>query len=97
MTGGLSLWGRHLVRLGLTAGYTPGAFGAILQVLWGLTGYTKRPSISLFEEGKLHMAKAMMDTVDANTGIVSNAHSETFGKQIFNNLLVPCMFLSLRC
>lgn len=78
------------MRLELTAGHTPGAF-------WGLRGRLSGPRFRTIRRKKVTHGKSDDDTVDANDGIVSNAHSETFAKQIFNNLLVPCMFLNLRC
>lgn len=48
------------------------------------------------DEGKLNIAKAIMDTVDGSTGAVSNVAYEAYAKKIFNNLLVPCFFLHLR-
>lgn len=49
-----------------------------------------------FTAGKLNIAKAIMDTLDENTDTISNSKLETLAKQIFNNLLVPCLFLHLR-
>jgi hypothetical protein len=48
------------------------------------------------QNGKLHMAKMIMDSVDKNTGVLSHDLMKEFAVQIFNILLVPCMFLYLR-
>ena len=48
------------------------------------------------ENGTLHMAKMIMDAVDKNMGKLSHDRMKEFAAEIFNFLLVPCMFLYLR-
>jgi hypothetical protein len=48
------------------------------------------------ENGTLHMAKMITDRVDENTGVLSHDKMKGFAAEIFNTLLVPCMFLYLR-
>lgn len=48
------------------------------------------------EQGKLRMAQLIMETVDKSTGMISHHRIKEFARRIFNDLLVPCMFLYLR-